>query len=587
MTRISQETIDRVRNAADILEVVSQYVDLKQRGRNFFGLCPFHQEKTASFSVAPEKEIYHCFGCGTGGNSINFIMEIEKISFVDAIKRLGERYGIEVVTGDDSEDDRELISLLYDIHTRATHYYERELHSEKGMKHLDYLFGRGLSLDILKEFNVGYSPDKWDALYKLAVKAGFKDEVLKKSGLFSNTRKGWMDRFRGRIIFPITNLAGKTIAFGGRATDPEDPAKYLNSPETPIYYKTNVFYGMAQARPAIREKDFLVLVEGYMDFLQVYQSGIKNVVAVSGTAFSDRHVAQLRKFTTKVILAYDGDKAGVSAAIKAGYFLLQGGMEPGIIDLPDGLDPDDYIRNKGAEEFKKLIDRALPVVDFQIEKFKVNTLSAPEKARFVQSVVREAAQIQDRIIQDDLIRSLADKIHVSEDDIIKRLRRERQQRRPGMTDEKNVARGTRFTSGVQKAQVEIVRLLVQNAPSFLEAADSHLDLELFTEPALRKMAEFLFKKQDSRKNTAAMLEMFSNDDDRREAARILVGEDVAGDSVQILKDCMRILKTQPIKDKIKEARLKVRDLETSGQDPTHAVIEVANLQEELRRQLKE
>jgi len=586
MSRISQEVIDRVRNASDIVEVVSQYVDLKQRGRNFFGICPFHQEKTASFSVAPEKEIYHCFGCGAGGNAFNFIMEIEKISFIDSVRRLGERYGIEVVASE-SEDTRELVSLLYDVHTRAMRYFERELYAPGGEKQLQYLLERGLSKETLKEFNVGFSPDKWDALYKLAIKAGFKKEAIEKSGLFSNTRKGWMDRFRGRIIFPISNLAGKTIGFGGRAIDPEDPAKYLNSPETPIYYKTNVFYGLSQARNEIRQKNYLVLVEGYMDFLQVYQAGIKNVIAVSGTAFSDRHVAQLRKFTTKVVLAYDGDKAGISAAVKAGYFLLQGGLEPKILVLPDGQDPDDYIRENGGEKFQECIDSARPVLLFQMEKYNVEKLSAPERARFVESVVKEVALISDRIIQDDMIKTLADKLHIPEDDVIQRLRKVRRQRYPSSQDEKQVRTGTKYTSGIQKAQVELIRLLLKNDPEIKEISDKYLDIEYFTEPVLKEMAEFLIKAPDSDNKSSALVDIFTNPDDRQEAARILVQDAVIEESSQTFHDCMRMLKSHPLREKIKVARITIRDLETKGEDPTNAILEVAQLQEELRQQLNE
>lgn len=586
MARISREVIDRVRNASDIVEVVSQYVDLKQRGRNFFGICPFHQEKTASFSVAPDKEIYHCFGCGVGGNVLNFMMEIEKISFVEAVRRLGERYGIEVIASE-SEESRELVSLLYDLHARATRYFAKQLYSREGKKHLQYLLDRGLTEETLKKFNIGFSPDRWDDLYRLVLEAGFKQEAIDKSGLFSNTRKGWMDRFRGRIMFPITNLAGKTIAFGGRAVDPEDPAKYLNSPETPIYYKTNVFYGMAEARGEIRDKDYLILVEGYMDFLQVYQSGIRNVAAISGTAFSDRHVAQLRKFTSRIVLAYDGDTAGVSAAIKAGYLLLQGGLEPKILELPEGQDPDDYIRHNGEKEFSARIKEARHVLLFQIDKFNVTQLSAAEKTRFVQNVVREIALIQDRIIQDDLIKMLAERLHISEDDVIQRLRRARRQRRTGGPRQTGNNKGTKYTTGVQKAQVEIIKILLSNDPELAATATRILDLKFFTESVLKKMAAYLLENREEDQRSAALMDILEDPDDKREAARILVEGSTGTENMETLQDCMRVLRSHPIREKIREARLKVRDLEVAGKDPTPAIIEVANLQEDLRQQLKE
>ncbi len=352
MARISQETIDRIRNSADIVDVVSQYVNLKKRGRNFFGLCPFHDERTPSFSVAPDKEIYHCFGCGTGGSVFNFVMEHENLSFVEAVQQLGRQYGIEVeLTGDSGS--KQLFTQLYELHEIAATAYSKNLSTDGGKAALDYLLGRGLSAETLEEFRVGFAPDAWEFLTEKVKGKGYSRESVDKSGLFGKGKQGVVDRFRSRIMFPIMNRSGKVIAFGGRVFASDDPAKYMNSPETPLYRKSEVFYGYHKTASAVRNAGSAILVEGYMDFLQLYQAGIQNVLAVSGTAFTDRHAVQIGKITQKVYLAYDGDEAGQKAALRAGYALLQNGIAALVVQVPEGLDPDDWVQKEELIQLTK------------------------------------------------------------------------------------------------------------------------------------------------------------------------------------------------------------------------------------------
>ena len=299
MARIPQDTIDRIRDSADIVDVVSHHVDLTKRGRNFFGLCPFHNEKTPSFSVAPDKGIYHCFGCGNGGSALNFIMEIEKISFVEAVTQLGKKLGIEVQNSGD--DSNEFFGKLYEIHKLATELFHETLFSDRGQKAKEYLLNRGLNEDSLKLFKVGFVPEESSYLFNSIKSKNYDKEIMEKSGLFGFSKSKTYDRFRSRIMFPISNTAGKIIAFGGRIFEKDDPAKYMNSPETPLYKKSEVFYGLDITREAIRKKESAILVEGYTDLIQLYQAGVKNVVAVSGTAFTERHVNQIRRFTSKVL----------------------------------------------------------------------------------------------------------------------------------------------------------------------------------------------------------------------------------------------------------------------------------------------
>ena len=318
MARISEQIIEQIRSTADIIEVLSDYMQLKKRGRNYFGLCPFHDEKTASFSVNPERQIYKCFGCNVGGGVINFIMEIESMEFVNAVKHLANKYSIELQIDDVLNQSGNLTSQLFQIYSQTAHTFHNNLDSNQGQKVLSHLESRGLSKEIIQKFKLGYSLKQKDTLLTAFRKKGVKGDVMKQSGLFIDTKSGYMDRFRGRIMFSIHNSSGKISAFAGRVFESDEPAKYVNSPETSIYKKSKILYGLHETKQIIRERKSVIVVEGYLDFLQLYQSGIHNCVAVSGTAFTDQHALQLKRFCNDVYLAYDGDSAGKAAAIRAG-----------------------------------------------------------------------------------------------------------------------------------------------------------------------------------------------------------------------------------------------------------------------------
>ncbi|MBU1063735.1 DNA primase, partial [bacterium] len=318
MAKIPANIVEQIKNRADVMDVVSDVVQLKQRGRNYFGLCPFHEEKTPSFSVNPAKGIFHCFGCGKGGNAVTFVMEHENIDYVDALKRLAERYGIEI-QWEKGEDDFEKgeTALLYEIHEIARDYYIRQLDSDKGKKALDYLLDRGFDKTILQHFSLGFATGDWDGLFGQIDPKKFNPRVVDKSGLFINKDNRFLDRFRNRIMFPICNVSGRIVAFGGRTLDPEDPAKYMNSPETPIYFKSGTLYGLEHSKTAIQQEKEAIIVEGYTDFLRFWAAGIKNVIAGSGTALNVHHARVLKRFTTKTVLCYDGDSAGRKATERA------------------------------------------------------------------------------------------------------------------------------------------------------------------------------------------------------------------------------------------------------------------------------
>ena len=581
MARIPEETIERIRNTADIYDVVAQYVDLKKKGRNYFGLCPFHSEKTPSFSVAPNKQIYHCFGCGAGGNVFSFIVEHEKVTFVEAVQQLGEKYGIQVQYESGSAST-EFFSSLYQAHHVAAELYHNTLYFDRGKAALQYLHDRGLNDDVLKMYQIGFAPDSWDTLSNKVKPLDMKNDVYEKSGLFVKTKHGWRDRFRSRIMFPIYHPSGKVIAFGGRIFNSDDPAKYLNSPETPLYRKSEVFYGLHKTRDAIRKFGTAVLVEGYTDFLQLVQVGVANVVALSGTALADQHAAQIRKFASKVYLAYDGDDAGINATLRAGYVLLQAGVEPLVIAVPPNQDPDDWVRNEGIGPFQEAMGAGIRLLLFHLEKKDAQNLSGADRSQLVQDILGEIARISDGIIRDDLLKSLAQELRVDEVEII-RLFKQQSRRKGGSTpsSKQTAMNKPMFTSAVQKAQLEIIRTLAFHFDEVFPVVKSALDFELFDEPILKKLGGLLIKEKTG-VELSAVIDEFDDRQERELVSEILFDEVSPDDPVLIIQECLATIKGKLIKDQIKAARLKMRELESLGHDTEAIILEVAELQKQLQ-----
>ena len=581
MARIPEETIERIRNTADIYDVVAQYVDLIKKGRNYFGLCPFHSEKTPSFSVAPDKQIYHCFGCGAGGNVFSFIVEHEKVTFVEAVQQLGEKYGIQVQYESGSAST-EFFSSLYQAHHVAAELYHNTLYFDRGKAALQYLHDRGLNDDVLKMYQIGFAPDSWDTLSNKVKPLDMKNDVYEKSGLFVKTKHGWRDRFRSRIMFPIYHPSGKVIAFGGRIFNSDDPAKYLNSPETPLYRKSEVFYGLHKTRDAIRKFGTAVLVEGYTDFLQLVQVGVANVVALSGTALADQHAAQIRKFASKVYLAYDGDDAGINATLRAGYVLLQAGVEPLVIAVPPNQDPDDWVRNEGIGPFQEAMGAGIRLLLFHLEKKDAQNLSGADRSQLVQDILGEIARISDGIIRDDLLKSLAQELRVDEVEII-RLFKQQSRRKGGSTpsSKQTAMNKPMFTSAFQKAQLEIIRTLAFHFDEVFPVVKSALDFELFDEPILKKIGGLLIKEKTG-VELSAVIDEFDDRQERELVSEILFDEVSPDDPVLIIQECLATIKGKLIKDQIKAARLKMRELESLGHDTEAIILEVAELQKQLQ-----
>ena len=404
MARIPEHIIENVRQVADIYDIVSEHVNLKKRGRNFFGLCPFHNEKTPSFSLNIDKQIYKCFGCGKGGGTINFIMDIEKLDFLDAVKYLGSKYNIEVNLEHNSKSNNDLFNQLYSMHELAKDEYKKNISDQV----IQFLNDRNINQDSIDTFEIGLTLNKYDKLLQIMREKQYSAEALNKSGLFINHEKGYMDRFRNRIMFPIYNSFNKPIAFGGRVFNNETKiAKYLNSSETPIYNKSKILYGIHITKNEIINKNSVIVVEGYLDLIQLYQANIKNVVSVSGTAFTNEHAKIITKLCKTVYIAYDGDEAGINSAIRAGYTILKGNLEAKIINMPIGLDPDDWIQKEGEEPFKEAMKNSNSILEFHYKNQIKEDNNERDKINFINEVISEISQLEDDLIVESLIKELS------------------------------------------------------------------------------------------------------------------------------------------------------------------------------------
>ena len=579
MPQIPQGTVDVVRETSDILEVISQYVDLKQRGANYFGICPFHDEKTPSFSVAPSKQIYHCFGCNSGGNVFSFIMEYQNASFPEAVKFVADRYNIKIEF-EKKDFQSEKYAGLYELHNIAMQLYQDNLFSKEGSSALDYLNDRGLSEDIIKQFKIGFAKDSWDHLVSKVKGKGFTKSQIGQSGLFTLSDKGVFDRFRSRIMFPIFHPSGKVIAFGGRIFNSDDPAKYLNSPETPLYHKGSVFYGIQATRDSIRKNNSAILVEGYMDFLKLYQGSVSNILATSGTAFTKKHVSSLNRITKKVILLYDGDDAGASAALKTGWTLIKGELEPMVIRPPKGLDPDDWIDEVGGENIIKALSKPEPYIDFNIKFHKGKELEGAERKAYIIQLAKEIKNIKDGIVRNDLIRIISSQLLIEEKDFIRTVKTQRIIDSRALEENFNDKNTINFTSKLEKAEFELIKLMLNSNEQTKEYIKESISEDLLTVPFLKKIYEIM-KDTNLPIESSSIIEYFKDKNEREFITKMLF-ETVSETSIEeIVFDCLKILKSEPIKQQISDIRVKIREKESKGENSLEELTSLAELRKKL------
>ncbi len=556
---IPSSTIEEIRDKADIVNIVSEYVQLKKRGKNYVGLCPFHSEKTPSFTVSPEKKLFHCFGCSEGGNVFAFIMKMENMDFVEAVKHLGDKLSIRVEEKIVGKKEGKGKEKYYEVTSLAEKYFKEILWSDTGEIARDYISNRGIDEKTAKEFSLGYALDEWDALTKYLIQRGAAPEDIAKSGLALPREggTGYYDRFRNRIIFPIFNHRGAPIGFGGRGLKNEEP-KYINSPDTPIYNKGYVLYGLNFAKNEIRKHGFAILVEGYMDLITCRQYEIKNVVASLGTALTENQSKLLLRFTSKIILAFDSDQAGELAAQRSVEILKSLGAEVRVAIMPDGKDPDECIRKKGAKEFEKAIDNSIPWISFKIQGVlsRYNTQDIEDKAKAVREIVPIIARERNTVIKAEYIKALSEKIKVDKEIISSEVKK------AGFYKGKSKKGGDYLKSVIEKPMPkifkaeEVVLKFAAERDDILKLLKENLHWNDFTDKNHKLIAELLlstdFKSKGDRIHFLA--DNLPDENSKKTLSRMLVaGEEINYDE-RIIVDCLNAIKAHHLKVRMEKLK---------------------------------
>ncbi|MEI5905810.1 DNA primase [Bacillus spongiae] len=419
--RIPEEKINEIRQSVDIVDVISDYVQLKKQGRNYFGLCPFHGESTPSFSVAPDKQIFHCFGCGAGGNVLSFLMDIDGMSFQEALVEIAGRTGITLDVDLPSTIETNVPKeqhLMLEAHELLCKFYHHLLiNTKEGQEALDYLLNRGFTLETIKEFRIGWSLPSWEFTVKFLQKRDFPLELMESAGLLVKKaeEETYFDRFRGRIMFPIENAKGRVIAFSGRALHDDSP-KYLNSPETDLFNKSATLYNLHRARGTIKKLDQVILFEGFADVISASMAEVKNGVATMGTSLTEQHIQSIKRVASSLVICYDGDNAGIQAAFRTAKMLTENGLKVRIAQIPDKLDPDDYIQKFGSKKFQEnVIGASITFMAFKLIYYRMrkNLQDEGDRLKYIEEVLKEISHLNSFVERDLYLRQLSDEFDLS------------------------------------------------------------------------------------------------------------------------------------------------------------------------------
>ena len=527
--RYSDDIIEEVRMKNDIVDVVSQYVKLNRRGNTYFGLCPFHNEKTPSFSVTPSKQMYYCFGCGAGGNVYNFVMEYENYTFGEALQHLADRAGVQLPKIEYSREAREKAekrATLLEINKLAASYFYYQLRRENGSQAYAYLINRGVSEDTIKKFGLGYSDKYSDDLYKFLKSKNYSDDLLRESGLFNvDERHGMYDKFWNRVIFPIMDVNNRVIGFGGRVMGDGKP-KYLNSPETKIFDKSRNLYGLNIARTT--RKNYLILCEGYMDVISMHQAGFTNAVASLGTALTSGHASLLKRYTQEVLLLYDSDDAGVRAALRAIPILREAGITSRVVSLEPHKDPDEFIKALGGEEFEKRLERAMDSFMFRIHKAqKEFAMEEPQgQNRFFERCAQMLLELSDELERNLYIEAIVKDYRgygISVEDLRKRVNTLALKGTPAeqrIQPKTTGAQPKKKDSASEKAQKLMLTWLV-TYPGIFDTVVRYIQPSDFVVPLYRQVAEMLYQQhEEGDVNPARLMNAFIDSEEQREVSSL-------------------------------------------------------------------
>jgi DNA primase len=537
---IPDEALDRVRSATDIVELVSQHVTLKHTGANYLGLCPFHQEKTPSFTVSPSKQIFHCFGCGAGGDAVGFMMRQGNYSFPEAVRFLADRAGIELPERAEHTSHEDWEKLFAANEEAAKFYQDRLWNSPDGKKALSYLKDRGMPDDSAKAFEIGYSPASWDGLTSHLKGLGLDLKILEKAGLIVKKADGagYYDRFRGRLMFPIRDIKDRVIGFGGRAMIKDEMPKYLNSPETPLFKKGETLYGIAIAKEAIRKRDFAIVVEGYMDAIACHRAGVANAVATLGTALTPGHLRLLSRFSKNVLLVFDADEAGLKAAQRSLDVFLSSTpkMAAKVALLPEGDDPDSLLNREGPEALKESLKGREKLLEFVIKREAVDVSDIDGKIKAVNTLTGILARVDDAVERSYYVKMAASELGVEVSAVKEEL--EKKTARFGKSGVYHSSQGAGLKGGgknfpsLDKIEAGLIQSALRDTEAALYAADN-LSPDDFSDERLKKAAVVIFKMALAGEpvEVPKLLDALQDEDAKRAVLELSVRETVSEDAL--------------------------------------------------------
>ncbi len=522
----SDDVIEEVRMKNDIVDVISGYVRLQKKGSSYFGLCPFHNEKSPSFSVSPGKQMYYCFGCGAGGNVFTFVMEYENFTFIEAVKYLAERAGVKLPEGEYSKEQRaasDLKTVLLEVNKKAASYYYYQLKQEGGRQAYEYLKNRDLSDETIKNFGLGYSSKYSDSLYRYLKGKGYSDTILKESGLFSaDERYGMHDKFWNRVMFPIMDVNNRVIGFGGRVMGDAKP-KYLNSPETKIFDKSRNLYGLNIARRS--RKNYLIICEGYMDVISMHQAGFTNAVASLGTALTSGHASLMSRYTKEVLLTYDSDEAGQKAALRGIPILREAGIKPRVVNLAPYKDPDEFIKAQGQEAFEKRLTEAMNYFLFEVQVMERQyDLADPEdKTEFYRAIAKKLLEFPEELERNNYMESISRKYQIRYEDLRRMVNNLALSGTAISAKPKTPVKERRREKkeDSRDASQKLMLTWLTSYPKMFDTIEGYIGPEDFTTPLFHQVAELLFEQHEQGDvNPAKLLNRFTDSEEQKEVTSL-------------------------------------------------------------------
>ncbi|WP_423236634.1 DNA primase [Caloramator fervidus] len=577
--RIPEQVIDMIIQKNDIVEVISEYVSLKRVGKGYMGVCPFHNDKGPSLSVSPDKQLFHCFGCGAAGNVVGFIMRIRNLEFIDAIKYLADRVNIPL---DANSYKNSEVEKIYEINILAARYFYSNL-QQNGDK-VKYLLDRGLDIKTIKRFGLGYSLNSYTSLLDYLKKKGYNEDLLLKAGLVLKGGKGYYDRFRNRIMFPVFDYKGRVIGFGGRVLDDSKP-KYLNSPETPVFKKGTNLYGLNFVLKNGVPND-LIIVEGYMDCIKLHQHGVINTVASLGTALTKEQAKLIKRYCNNVYLCYDSDAAGKAATLRGIEVLHSEGLDIKIINIPKGKDPDEFINDYGVEEFKKLIQDALPAIEHLIMAAKSNkNLDNPrDRVMFIKEVVDILRILNDEVEVQAYAAKAYELTGIAPHVILEQLNIARKMKNNNWNNSQykrnNIIGGNIFIEpGYKKAERTLLMFCLKDE-DIKQYIMQKINPDEFITPSYKKVAQLIYSGE---REINSILSKFEEKNDIQDVAKIFVDEEIEEVSFEFINGLIKTIKKYDLEKKIEDIKLQIKRLEKT--DNFSEIIYLTKHLEDLKRQL--